>query len=104
MASRVSASGPSGGRTILGSSSMREDIEITPGLQGTSFFATPGWVRYLACMKPRVYVETTIPSFYHEARTSPDIVARRDWTRQWWDGARHRYELLTSPAVLDELA
>jgi predicted nucleic acid-binding protein len=52
----------------------------------------------------RVYVETTIPSFYHEARTSPDVVARRDWTRQWWDGATDQYELVTSPAVLDELA
>jgi predicted nucleic acid-binding protein len=54
--------------------------------------------------KPRVYVETTIPSFYHEARTAPDIVARREWTRQWWDSASERYALVTSPAVLDELA
>jgi predicted nucleic acid-binding protein len=54
--------------------------------------------------KPRVYVETTIPSFYHEARTAPDIVARREWTRQWWAGASERYALVTSPAVLDELA
>jgi hypothetical protein len=51
-----------------------------------------------------VYVETTIASFYHEARTAPDIVARRHWTRQWWQGAAQRYELVTSPAVLDELA
>ncbi|MES1242141.1 MAG: type II toxin-antitoxin system VapC family toxin [Acidobacteriota bacterium] len=55
-------------------------------------------------LRPRVYVETTIPSFYHEVRTSPDIVARKEWTRQWWDGAQERYELVTSPAVLDELA
>ena len=54
--------------------------------------------------KPRVYVETTVPSFYHEVRTAPDIVARREWTRQWWDNATERYELVTSPAVLDELA
>jgi predicted nucleic acid-binding protein len=54
--------------------------------------------------KPRVYVETTIPSFYHETRIGPDIVARRDWTRQWWSDAPERYELVTSPAVLDELA
>jgi predicted nucleic acid-binding protein len=54
--------------------------------------------------KPRVYVETTIPSFYHETRTASDIVARRRWTRQWWNGAIERYELVTSPAVLDELA
>ncbi len=54
--------------------------------------------------KPRVYIETTIPSFYHEVRTTPDIVARREWTRQWWSDAPERYQLVTSPAVLDELA
>ena len=53
--------------------------------------------------KPRVYVETTIPSFYHEMRTAADIVARREWTRLWWRGAPERYHLVTSPAVLDEL-
>src|SRR5260370_30940953 len=54
--------------------------------------------------KPRAYVETTIPSFYHEVRTASDIVARREWTRQWWNSANERYELVISPAVLDELA
>ena len=53
---------------------------------------------------PRVYVETSIPSFYVEGRTAPDVVARREWTRQWWADARERYELVTSTAVLDELA
>ncbi len=53
--------------------------------------------------KTRVYVETTIPSFYHEVRTAPDIVARRDWTRQWWADAVEHHELVTSVAVLDEL-
>mgnify|MGYP001111825362 CR=1 FL=1 len=51
----------------------------------------------------RVYVETTIPSFYHDARTAPDIVARRDWTRRWWSQAAGRHELVTSVAVIDEL-
>jgi len=54
--------------------------------------------------RPRVYVETTIPSFYHDARTTPDIVVRRAWTRRWWEGAANQYDLVTSPAVLDELA
>ena len=54
--------------------------------------------------KPRVYVETTVPSFYHEERAAPGIVARREWTQRWWDGAPERYELVTSPVVLDELA
>lgn len=60
-------------------------------------------VRYgVAVPKPRVYVETTIPSFYVEMRTAAEIVARREWTRQWMD-APDRYELVTSLAVLDEL-
>ncbi len=36
-------------------------------------------------MQQRVYIETTIPSFYHEVRTEPEMVARRNWTRTWWD-------------------
>lgn len=55
-------------------------------------------------VKPRVYVETTIPSFYHEARTMADIQVRKEWTRLWWHDAPGAYELVTSPAVLDELA
>ena len=31
------------------------------------------------------------------------MVARRQWTRQWWDDVRHDYRLVTSVAVLDEL-
>lgn len=53
-------------------------------------------------MKSRVYVETSIVSFYHETRTEPDMIARRDWTRQFWDNSDD-YELVTSVAVLDEL-
>jgi len=55
-------------------------------------------------MQPTVYIETTIPSFYYEVRTEPDMVARRQWTRQWWDECRNLYSLVTSVAVLDELA
>ena len=50
-----------------------------------------------------IYVETSIPSTYFEQRTEPKMVARRDWTRDWWDSHRHRYRLLTSDPVLDEL-
>lgn len=32
------------------------------------------------------------------------MVARRDWTRDWWDNHRQSYLLVTSEAVLDELA
>ena len=55
-------------------------------------------------MKPRVYIETTIPSFYHETRPEPEMVARRNWTRAFWDSRRGEYELVTSDAVFDELA
>lgn len=55
-------------------------------------------------MKRRVYVETTIPSFYFEKRSQPEMVARRKWTRIWWEKAVVEHELVTSEAVLDELA
>ena len=55
-------------------------------------------------MKKRVYIETTIPSFYFEKRSGVEIVVRRRWTRQWWATAGQRYELVTSAAVMDELS
>ena len=54
-------------------------------------------------MKPKVYIETSIFSFYHEVRLEPEMVARRNWTREWWDHHAHKYELLTSDPVFDEL-
>src|SRR5207249_3062089 len=54
-------------------------------------------------MKDTIYVETTIPSFCHEVRTEPEMVARCTWTRAWWELARARAELVTSAAVLREL-
>lgn len=54
-------------------------------------------------MQTLVHVETSIPSFYYEVRTEPDMVARRQWTRAWWSVACKRHELVTSPAVIDEL-
>jgi hypothetical protein len=52
--------------------------------------------------RPRIYIETTIPSAYFDERTAPEMVARREITRRWW-GAAAGYELVTSPAVLEEL-
>jgi len=54
-------------------------------------------------MPTRVYIETTIPSLYHTARTDPESVARMHWTRQWWAEFGPQFELLTSPAVILEL-
>jgi len=51
----------------------------------------------------RVYIETTIPSFYYEVRDDATMVARRQWTREWFDVARDADEMVTSAAVLEEL-
>lgn len=51
----------------------------------------------------RVYVETSIPSFYYTLRTDPESVARMHWTRQWWAAYADTCELTTSAAVIDEL-
>ena len=55
-------------------------------------------------MRMRVYIETTIPSFYYKVRSAPDMIARREWTRDWWDNQRHHYDLVTSAAVIEELS
>ena len=55
-------------------------------------------------MKPRVYIETTIPSFYYETRPEPEMVARRNWTRAWWETKREDYERVTSGPVFEELS
>jgi predicted nucleic acid-binding protein len=53
-------------------------------------------------MKPRVYVETTIPS-YLTAWPSRDLlrVAHQQMTREWWD-RRAAFDLFVSPLVLVE--
>ena len=51
----------------------------------------------------RIYVETTIPSFYFEVRTEPTMVSRRLWTREWFDMSNQVDELVTSAAVIEEL-
>jgi hypothetical protein len=53
-------------------------------------------------MKPTVYVETTIPSYYCDGR--PELAADIARTRQWWDTERADYECYVSEAVLSELA
>ena len=53
--------------------------------------------------KPRVYVETTIPSFYHTTRSGVLAQAQLEWTRRWWSVAHESYKLLTSDAVISEL-
>ena len=54
--------------------------------------------------KPRIYVDTTIPSAYHTRRTDPTMIRWHAATRKWWDLAMHTSELLVSRAVLKELS
>ena len=52
----------------------------------------------------RIYIETTVFSFYFNARPQPEMVARERWTRRWLDAALATTdELLTSLAVETEL-
>lgn len=53
-------------------------------------------------MKPRVYIETTIPS-YLSAWPSRDLVraAQQQITSEWWD-VREEYELFASRLVIKE--
>jgi predicted nucleic acid-binding protein len=52
----------------------------------------------------RIYLETTVISFYHNSRTGPEMVSRQNWTRRWLDAALlGSDELVTSLAVEAEL-
>ncbi|MBN1865982.1 type II toxin-antitoxin system VapC family toxin [Candidatus Sumerlaeota bacterium] len=50
-----------------------------------------------------VYIETSVPSFFYETRREPEMIARRRWTREWWEQRRQVYDLVTSEAVVAEL-
>ena len=54
-------------------------------------------------MKPRVYIETTIPS-YLTAWQSPQLVmaANQQVTREWWHDRREEFDLFCSELVVDE--
>lgn len=52
----------------------------------------------------RIYVETSIASFYFEVRTEPEMVARRNWTRRWFDAVlAGGDDVVTSVATINEL-
>lgn len=56
-------------------------------------------------MKPSVYLETTIPSYY-TARASRDVVmaGHQATTRDWWDTRLSRFRAFISQIVIDEAA
>ena len=51
-----------------------------------------------------LYLETTVFSFYYDNRPEPEIVARRNWTRRFWDKCIGRHSMLTGAAVLTEFS
>lgn len=55
-------------------------------------------------MKQTIYIETTIPSHYHNVRPAPEMMVLSQWTREWWDKRRHEFNLVTSAAVIEELS
>lgn len=53
-------------------------------------------------MKPRLYLETTIPS-YLVARSSRDVIlaGHQEATRRWWEKKRGDYDIYVSELVLE---
>lgn len=56
-------------------------------------------------MKPRLYLETTVPS-YLTSRPSRDLIiaGHQQITREWWDQRRPDFQVFISQLVLDEAA
>ncbi|MCD4726517.1 MAG: type II toxin-antitoxin system VapC family toxin [Pirellulales bacterium] len=52
---------------------------------------------------PKIYIETSIPSFYCTTRTDPESVACKGWTQHWWDFKREGCKVFTSEVVIEEL-
>ncbi len=51
----------------------------------------------------KTYIETTIPSFYHNNRSDPEAIAMERWTKKWWDHHSSEYHVVSSIAVINEL-
>ncbi len=52
-------------------------------------------------MKKSIYIETSIPSYYHEERK--ELEFQRGITRRWWDDERSQYFIYISEIVITEL-
>jgi len=54
-------------------------------------------------MKPKIYIETSVVSYY-ASRPSRDIVtvARQQITREWWEESRQQFDTYISALVLEE--
>jgi hypothetical protein len=54
-------------------------------------------------MSAVIYIETSIPSFYFDTRTSAEMQAKRQWTREWWNAQKFDVELVIGLPVIREL-
>ncbi len=54
-------------------------------------------------MPKRIYIETTIPSFYYTLRTDKESLSKQRSTRHWWNKYADRFILTSSTAVVAEL-
>jgi len=52
----------------------------------------------------RVYIETTIPSFYYTLRRDVESLAKQSWTRKWWTQYANQFSLVSSIVTINELS
>jgi len=52
-------------------------------------------------MKEKVYIDTTIPSYYFDEREN--LKSFREITKTWWDNESKNYDIWISDAILQEL-
>jgi predicted nucleic acid-binding protein len=55
-------------------------------------------------MRPTIYLDASVPSYWLEQRPDPIIYARHLTTRKWWANDLPRFDAYVSQIVLDELA
>ena len=60
----------------------------------------------LVDMKPRIYIETSIPSYLTSRRRSRDLIAaaNQELTQEWWDTRKDDFDLVISEFVSREAA
>jgi predicted nucleic acid-binding protein len=55
-------------------------------------------------MKPSIYLDSSVPSYWLDQGPDPIIHARHLTTRKWWANHLPRFDVYISQFVLDELA
>ena len=55
-------------------------------------------------MKPTLYLDSSVPSYWLAQGDDPIVHARHLLTRRWWDEELGRFDVRISQVVLDELA